>query len=119
MSSHISIEKSVSSSVAVNQQVHTAMTKLLRLLPLLVVGCLLLQSLQPIATATNDVGEEVCDQAIEGEAITFEDYVWEYVKSIKKAPKTAKKGPTKRIKVNKNECAKFLLLHAKTEKAES
>ena len=80
------------------------MTKLLRLLPLLVVGCLLLQSLQPIATATNDVGEEVCDQAIEGEAITFEDYVWEYGKAAKKAPKTAKKapkkGPTKRIKVN-------------------
>ena len=64
------------------------MTKLLRLLPLLVVGCLLLQSLQPIATvtATNDVGEEVCDQAIEGEAITFEDYVWEYGKVVKKVP---------------------------------
>ena len=102
MSSHISIEKSVSSSVAVNQQVHTAMTKLLRLLPLLVVGYLLLQSLQPIATATNDVGEEVCDQAIEGEVITFEDYVLEYVKTPpSKAPKTAKKAPTKKIKVNK------------------
>ena len=73
------------------------MTKLLRLLPLLVVGCLLLQSLQPIATATNDVGEEVCDQAIEGEAITFEDYVWEYGKA-------AKKAPTKRIRVTNLLC---------------
>ena len=84
------------------------MTKLLRLLPLLVVGCLLLQSLQPIATATNDVGEEVCDQAIEGEAITFEDYVWEYGKTIKKVPTKklpvkkapTKKAPKKRITVN-------------------
>ena len=50
-------------AVAVNQQVHTAMSVLLRLLPLLVVGCLLLQSLQPTAVS----GEEVCDQTIEGE----------------------------------------------------
>ena len=69
------------------------MTKLLRLLPLLVVGCLLLQSLVQPTTATKDVGEEVCDQAIEGEAITFEDYVWEY-------GNTAKRAPTKKIKVN-------------------
>ena len=53
------------------------MTVLLHLLPLLVVGCLLLQSLQPTAVS----GEEVCDQTIEGsEAIDFEDYVWEYGK---------------------------------------
>ena len=53
------------------------MTVLLRLLPLLVVGCLLLQSLQPTAVS----GQEVCDQTIEGgEAIAFEDYVWEYGK---------------------------------------
>ena len=57
------------------------MSVLLRLLPLLVVGCLLLQSLQPTAVS----GEEVCDQTIEGsEAIAFEDYVWEYVKPRKK-----------------------------------
>ena len=72
------------------------MTKLLRLLPLLVVGCLLLQSLQPIATATDDDGEEVCDQTIEGEAITFEDYVWEYAKAPNKpAKKAPNKGPKK------------------------
>ena len=48
--------------IAVNQQVQTAMALLLRLLPLLVVGCLLLQSLQPTAVS----GQEVCDQTIEG-----------------------------------------------------
>ena len=46
------------------------MAVLLRLLPLLVVGCLLLQSLQPTAVS----GQEVCDQTIEDEAVTFEDY---------------------------------------------
>ena len=40
------------------------MSVLLRLLPLLVVGCLLLQSLQP-ANAVNE--EEHCDQTIEGD----------------------------------------------------
>ena len=51
------------------------------LLPLLVVGCLLLQSLQPTAVS----GQEVCDQTIEGsEAIAFEDYVWEYSKPKRK-----------------------------------
>ena len=56
-------------SVAVNQQVHTAMSVLLRLLPLLVVGCLLLQSLQP--TAGQDVSEPQ-------EAIALEDYATKF-----------------------------------------
>ena len=38
-------------------------------------------------------GEEECDQAIEGEAITFEDYVWE----------TTKIALTKKV----SDCAKF------------
>ena len=62
-------------------------TVLLRLLPLLVVGCLLLQSLQPTAVS----GQEVCDQTVEGEAIAFEDYVWEYGKAKPKPANSPKK----------------------------
>ena len=80
------------------------MTKLLRLLPLLVVGCLLLQSLQPIATAINDVGEEVCDQAIEDQAKIFEDYVWEY------GGNQNKKAPTKKINVSNGLGKKYCAL---------
>ena len=58
----------VSLSVAVNHQVHTAMSVLLRLLPLLVVGCLLLQSLQPTAVS----GENISNK--DDKAITYEDY---------------------------------------------
>ena len=47
-----------------------AMTVLLRLLPLLVAGCMLLQSLQPTAVS----GQEVSDQSVEDEAVNFEDY---------------------------------------------
>ena len=75
------------------------MSVLLRLLPLLVVGCLLLQSLQPTAVSGQDVCDqiedengEVCDQTMEGEeALAFEDYVWEY----------ANLKPTKKPGVNK------------------
>ena len=53
------------------------------------VGCLLLQSLQPTAASGEEF--EICEQTIEGEAITFEDYVWEY----------GRKKPTN-VKKNKN-----------------
>ena len=77
------------------------MALLLRLLPLLVVGCLLLQSLQPTAVS----GQEVCDQTIEGsEAIDFEDYVWEYAKAKPKPSKNTTiskpKAPKKKISVS-------------------
>ena len=69
------------------------MSVLLRLLPLLVVGCLLLQSLQPTAVS----GQEVCDQTIEGEeALAFEDYAWEYGEQKSKPTKPPKSDKEKK-----------------------
>ena len=80
------------------------MSVLLRLLPLLVVGCLLLQSLQPTVVS----GQEICDQTIEGEeALAFEDFAWEYGKQKSKPTKPPKsdkvikpKAKRKRISVS-------------------
>ena len=74
-------------TISCSQPTAAMKTVLLRLLPLLVVGCLLLQSLQPTAVS----GQEICDQTIEGEAIAFEDYVWEYGKAKPKPAKSPKK----------------------------
>ena len=94
------------------------MTVLLRLLPLLVVGCLLLQSLQP--TAANGEEFEICEQTIEGEAIAFEDYVWEYGKSTKKPGKKVinpvKKVIKKRIQVSYNYATIITIVYAHDRK---
>ena len=74
------------------------MSVLLRLLPLLVVGCLLLQSLQPTAVS----GQEICDQTIEGEeALAFEEYAWEYGKQKSKPTKPPKSDKVTKPKAKK------------------
>ena len=83
----------VSLLVADSQQVHTAMSVLLRLLPLLAVGCLLLQSLQPTAVSGQEVRSDLNALEVDDGLFVFK----EHATMLRKKKKPCKKA------VNTNE----------------